>query len=210
MNKMIIVSFFVCSLQFIAAETIEYVENIDNQISNIIVERIENDDVIEIISVKNNVTHSAVLNKSLSTNSYSYLNKDSNLKAVKKGKILTVSGKANGKTVDTTIEIDSKPLYQFIDVSLTSFATGSKTKLTFQYFSPEEFKVWTMVATKQKIEEISVPRGSILAQRVKVTLSGFLSIFWSASYWFDTETGEFLKSSGKNADKDFVVVQVTS
>lgn len=211
-KKIIIVLLFVCSLKFIGTETLEYVENIDNEISNILVEIIESDEVIEITSFNNSVTHAAVLNKFLNTNSYSYSNKDTNtdLKAIKKDKALIVSGKLNGKAVNTKIEINKTPLYQFMDVSLTSFAIGSKTKMTFQNFYPEELKVWTMVATKQKIEEISIQRGSILAQRVKVTLSGFLSIFWSTTFWFDPETGEFLKYSGKNANKDLVVIQVTS
>ncbi len=45
-------------------------------------------------------------------------------------------------------------------------------------------------------ERISTPGGGIEAVKVKVSLGGFLSAFWSAECWYRVSDGRFVKYSG--------------
>ena len=47
--------------------------------------------------------------------------------------------------------------------------------------------------TKQGTETISIDGKDIKAVHVKLSLTGFLAVFWKAGFWFNAQTGRFLR-----------------
>jgi hypothetical protein len=53
-----------------------------------------------------------------------------------------------------------------------------------------------MVAKKQSEEEIKIDDKKYKSIRIRLTLKGWLSIFWHADYWYRKSDGVFVKFEG--------------
>ncbi len=65
--------------------------------------------------------------------------------------------------------------------------------------SPNEIVKTNLVWIKGPVEKLHIANKDYQAIKMTLTLHGPLSIFWKASYWYDTESGILLKSEIPNA-----------
>ncbi|MFR1748968.1 MAG: hypothetical protein ACLSWZ_01335 [Parabacteroides distasonis] len=81
-------------------------------------------------------------------------------------------------------------------VSNTSLTVNLKNGKSLEYecFRPDNIKLYTMSAVKKGIEKFD-GRNTI---KIEICLTGFMSVFWSCDYYFDTTTLMFVGYKGVN------------
>ena len=115
------------------------------------------------------------------------------IKANLKNDAIVLKGVYKKKQYEKTYPTKGKSWGQFIYFFLSTFLKSNEEKTTFLMIKRDKVEFHTLTAKVEKNEEIDVSGETYNAIRVKVSLSGILSIFWKAYYWFDAETKEFLK-----------------
>lgn len=114
----------------------------------------------------------------------------------REGNLLVAKGKFKGKEVAKEFKVDSLPWYQFVEVSLAAFVRSDEEKTEFWIIEPSNLKHYKMVALKQKTEYITINNQEAEAVRIKVTLPGMASLFWSTLYWYRKSDGVYLRFEG--------------
>lgn len=105
----------------------------------------------------------------------------------------TLSGRFRGKAISKTVKSKGKPWYQ--NIAYNAGLTLKKGKsVEYECFRPDNMKLYTMSATKKRIEKFDGKN----ALRIEVGLSGFMSAFWSCDYYFDPHTFLFAGYKGVN------------
>jgi len=121
--------------------------------------------------------------------SYSFSRTDGNL---------ACGGKVKGKQMQAKLHLGRKKWIQQFGYGLQPFAQSKDSKWNFQTVNPNKFELVSMVATKDAIETLVIGKTSYQAQKINITLTGFKSMFWSATIWFDTKTYLFLRYEGND------------
>lgn len=142
--------------------------------------------------------HIFVLNQNLETIRWIFHNKKNNEKNIVERKENTIVVTKKGKTSETKkLIIDSSPWYQFLEKSLSLLVTTDLTQKEFWIIRPTDFKEFKMIACKEKKEKINMIGKEFNSVKISVSLPGVVSLFWRVYYWFDRETGLYLKYEGK-------------
>lgn len=111
---------------------------------------------------------------------------------------LFVSGYIEGKPVEKQIRIDDSPWYQFLPFSLQLFSNTSDRAVRFWVIRPEDLRHTTMRATREECESLQISGDSCLTEKIKITLTGFLSRLWHGFYWFRESDNLFTRYEGRN------------
>ncbi len=111
---------------------------------------------------------------------------------LKNGKY-SISGKFNGKPISKTVKSKGKPWYQNIAYNAGLTLKNGKS-LEYECFRPDNIKLYTMSAVKKGIERFDGGH----TVKIEVSLTGFMSAFWSCDYYFDTATLMFVGYKGVN------------
>ncbi len=133
----------------------------------------------------------------MATTSFTYENTGQNTFywASREGDTIRFAGTLMGKPFANSSRIDTRPLYQSVERSLQGFAiSGLSDTIYFWIVLPSEAKVFPLAARREGREVVEVGGQRIEAERVKVSLPGIASIFWSSLYWYRPGDGTFLKS----------------
>lgn len=107
--------------------------------------------------------------------------------------IYSISGKFNGKQISKTVRSKGKPWYQNIAYNAGLTLKNGKS-MEYECFRPDNIKLYTMSATKKGSEKFDGKN----AVRIEVSLTGFMSAFWSCDYYFDTSSLMFVGYKGVN------------
>jgi len=99
----------------------------------------------------------------------------------------------NGKRISKTVKSKGKPWYQNIAYNAALTLNNGKS-LEYECFRPDNIKLYTMSAVKKGIENFD-GRNTV---KIEVSLTGFMSAFWSCDYYFATTTLEFVGYKGIN------------
>ncbi|MEC8306597.1 MAG: hypothetical protein VXZ72_01915 [Chlamydiota bacterium] len=91
-----------------------------------------------------------------------------------------------------TLNLSGTPWKQSFLFSLKPFFLSAEKSHTFVIVRPTNLSLHRMIATKGDREAIFLHGKEYDSQKVKVTLTGFQSLFWQANLWFDPETGDLL------------------
>ncbi len=121
---------------------------------------------------------------------------ETDLVVEREGNLLVARGKFKGKEVTREFKVDSLPWYQFIEVSLAAFVRSDEEKTEFWIIEPLNLKPYKMVALKQETGDLTVNGREVEAVRIKVTLPGMASLFWSSHYWYRKTDGVYLRFEG--------------
>jgi len=111
--------------------------------------------------------------------------------------VILISGTLEGETIAKKVKIDRSPWYQSLSFSLTSLAKSDKASNIFWVLRPNDLAAVKMKARKIKTESIKAGGRKVEAERIKVVLPGFRSMFWHGLYWFRKDDGVFIKYQGK-------------
>jgi len=102
-----------------------------------------------------------------------------------------------GKSELKNYEIDEAPWIQSREFGMRGFADDPEVKeLKFWALNPSDSSMMKMIGTRQEEKRIKCGDRVFEAFRVKVTLDGWKSIFWSSEFWFRKSDGVFLKYKG--------------
>ena len=114
---------------------------------------------------------------------------------------IALSGSFRGKKVDKRFAADGPPWNQLFQMGLGPFALSGKEETSFRSIGtqgPGELKIGKMSVTRKGEEEIVLDGQKVAAVRLRISLSGLLSIFWHGDYWYRRSDGLFLRYRGKN------------
>lgn len=153
------------------------------------------DGKIYLNTVQGNEKHEYILDNGYKTESWKIINPVSNTSLtvnLKNGKY-SISGKFNGKQISKTVKSKGKPWYQNIAYNAGLTLKNGKS-LEYECFRPDNIKLYTMSAVKKGIEKFD-GRNTI---KIEICLTGFMSVFWSCDYYFDTTTLMFVGYKGVN------------
>ena len=91
---------------------------------------------------------------------------------------------------------DDLPWYQSFDIQFADFALSGEKKREFYMIRPDDLSLTTWQLKRQGVEKVETPAGTFDAVKVKVSLAGMLSMFWSAECWYRVSDGRFIKYEG--------------
>ncbi|MBN2088475.1 hypothetical protein JW964_02635 [candidate division KSB1 bacterium] len=120
------------------------------------------------------------------------------LNVIRKNNMLEISGTLHGNSIQKTEKIDNNPWFQAMAFSLISFVNSEQTSTEFWSLRPTDFKPFKMKAKKETRETLTFNQTTVETQKVKVSLTGFLSVFWSSYYWFSINDGTWMRYEGVN------------
>lgn len=112
-----------------------------------------------------------------------------------------LSGSTGSRKVDRKFAAGDLPWNQLFQMGLGPFAISGGKSFRFRSIGtegPGEMKIGKFTVTRQGEEKIKNGGKEIAAVRLRVSLSGLLSIFWHGDYWYRKGDGRFLRYSGRN------------
>jgi hypothetical protein len=141
-----------------------------------------------------------ICNSDYETISWFYTNKkkDVILHGTRKNNLVEISGTAKGKPVHSSIMLDDGIWYQFSEFAFSHMLASNRDSAVYYIFWPEKLIFYTMKAKRVGDASISLGGNKIDAIKVKMTLTGLKSIFWSAYYWFRKQDYLFVRYEGVN------------
>lgn len=123
---------------------------------------------------------------------------DTDITARRRADILELAGTFKGQPVERTHTLDSRPWYQPLSFSLTSFLQGSQDSVAFWSVRQDTLELVSLEAARVGTEALELNGTTVSAIRVEVRLQGFLAPFWHGTYWYRQSNGQFLRYSAVN------------
>ncbi len=123
------------------------------------------------------------------------------LAAVVQGEAIVLTGSFQGKKVAKKFSATGAPWNQLFQVGLGPFALSTGGSFQFRSIGtqgPGELKIGKFTVTRKAAETIDLAGMKVSAVRLRISLSGLLSVFWHGDYWFRSGDGRFLRYRGKN------------
>ena len=109
------------------------------------------------------------------------------------GNTIKLTGTFKNKQVNKEYIIDSRPWYQYPEVTLQGFALSDTQKNEFWIISLNDLTLFDFKAIKMDKETIKISGDSIKAIRIRIKAKGFAGNFWHADYWFAQADGSYIR-----------------
>jgi hypothetical protein len=123
------------------------------------------------------------------------------LDARRMGEFIVLAGSYAGKKVEKKFPGAGATWNQLFQMGLGAFVGSGGESFQFRSIGtqgPGELKIGKFTVTRKGGESIDLAGKTVQAVRLRISLSGLLSIFWHGDYWFRRGDGRFLRSRGKN------------
>ncbi|HSQ34826.1 MAG TPA: hypothetical protein VLQ89_02435 [Candidatus Binatia bacterium] len=123
------------------------------------------------------------------------------LEARLQGKDILLSGTAGNDKFEKKFSAAGAPWNQLFQMGLPPFVMGGKNSFQFRSIGtqgPGELKIGKFTVTRRVDETITLAGKQSTAVRLRISLSGLLSVFWHGDYWYRPGDGRFLRYRGKN------------
>lgn len=195
MKHIIVIALTLFLAVFVMAQERNYISTCGKTKTSVKWSEEHKDGKIYLNTVQGNEKHEYILDNGYKTESWKIINSASNTSltvSLKNGKY-SISGKLNGKPISKTVKSKGKPWYQNIAYNAGLTLKNGKS-LEYECFRPDNIKLYTMSAVKKGIEKFD-GRNTV---KIEVSLTGFMSAFWSCDYYFDTVTLMFVGYKGVN------------
>lgn len=145
--------------------------------------------------------------------SWTYTNTDGerSLFGERRGNIIVLRGEEADRPVKKTYDIDGLPWKQFFPFDLEPFARSDGAKMQFWSvgtMGPGNLKCARFTAKKRGEGRIRVMDGEVDAVMIRVNLSGWMSTFWHADYWFDRADGTYMAQVGFDGPGELIRIDV--
>ncbi len=183
-----------------AGQILEYKETIGGEVSSFKVSVLEKTD--ETIRLKaesstGSQVYSELNGKDGSNVLWEKTKKEQKVTAIRKENRVEVRIENKGDSEVRVFEIDPAPWIQSREFGMRGFADDPQVReLKFWALNPSDHSMNKMKATRKEEKRIRCGENYFQAFRVKVTLDGWKSIFWSSEFWFRKSDGVFLKYKG--------------
>ncbi len=142
-------------------------------------------------------THTVVVDERLESLSWAHRHpsEDTDYVAVRNGPTIEVSGRSQGEEVSEVFTLSGEaPWIQSIERSLREFALSDDRRIEFWTIQPGDIQLRRLQAVRRGRNAITVDGTLTDAWEIRLGLPGFASLFWSATYWFRTSDGLFVRS----------------
>ena len=195
MKHIIVIALTLFLIVFVMAQERNYISTCGKTKTSVKWSEEHKDGKIYLNTVQGNEKHEYILDNGYKTESWKIINPVSNTSltvSLKNGKY-SISGKFNGKPISKTVKSKGKPWYQNIAYNAGLTLKNGKS-LEYECFRPDNIKLYTMSAVKKGIERFDGGH----TVKIEVSLTGFMSAFWSCDYYFDTATLMFVGYKGVN------------
>lgn len=195
MKHIIVIALTLFLTVFVMAQERNYISTCGKTKTSVKWSEERKDGKIYLNTVQGNEKHEYILDNGYKTESWKIINPVSNTSltvSLKNGKY-SISGKFNGKPISKTVKSKGKPWYQNIAYNAGLTLKNGKS-LEYECFRPDNIKLYIMSAVKKGIEKFD-GRNTV---KIEVSLTGFMSAFWSCDYYFDTATLMFVGYKGVN------------
>ncbi len=123
---------------------------------------------------------------------------DTAYEIIKTDQELSAQGTVKGNALKKIYEIENIVWIEHFGFGLLPFLESDAKKLNFYSLNPHDFTLIPMVAYKEAEEKVVIGSKKQKAIKIKVTLQGFKSMFWTAYLWFNKKTHLFLKYEGNS------------
>ena len=167
--------------------TLETTWTIENKSGGFLIEGKDDETFSQIYCTKSFIIKKYTFQSSKENSNYSLSRTDGSL---------ACGGKVKGKQNQAKLHVGRKKWIQQYMYGLQPFAQSNDSKWYFTTVNPNDFSLVSMVASKEDVETLVIGKTSYQAQKIKITLTGMKSMFWSASIWFDTKTHLCLRYEG--------------
>ena len=143
------------------------------------------------------------LDAHLNTLSWSFENPETKTKvnAGREGNNIYLTGIDENEPIKKTFEINHLPWNQTFNIGLERFALSPEQTMIFWSIGtsgPGNMKITRFKVKKKNIETITLNGQEVETVYVTMSLTGFLSLFWTGNYWYRKSDGTFLRYKGKN------------
>ena len=195
MKHIIVIALTLFLAVFVMAQERNYISTCGKTKTSVKWSEEHKDGKIYLNTIQGNERHEYILDNGYKTESWKIINPVSNTSltvSLKNGKY-SISGKFNGKPISKTVKSKGKPWYQNISYNAGLTLKNGKS-LEYECFRPDNIKLYTMSAVKKGIERFDGGH----TVKIEVSLTGFMSAFWSCDYYFDTATLMFVGYKGVN------------
>lgn len=125
-------------------------------------------------------------------------NPTEDITARRSGNLIALAGNRAGKKFHKDISIDKSPWFQPIPYSLGRFSQSRLNTVAFWAIRPDNLDVVKLLAKRDGEGQITTRAGPLLARKIRISLDGILSHFWTANYWFRDSDGLFIRYEGAN------------
>ena len=176
MKHIIVIALTLFLAVFVMAQERNYISTCGKTKTSVKWSEEHKDGKIYLNTIQGNERHEYILDNGYKTESWKIINPVSNTSltvSLKNGKY-SISGKFNGKPISKTVKSKGKPWYQNIAYNAGLTLKNGKS-LEYECFRPDNIKLY-----------------------IEVSLTGFMSAFWSCDYYFDTATLMFVGYKGVN------------
>lgn len=115
-----------------------------------------------------------------------------NIVVNREGNNLLVKGTANGEKVDKKLSINDNVWYGSPSTAISDMVKGGKKSLIFWMVAQADLSAREMSVNVEGEEKVL----GIDTYKIKITLTGMMSMFWSANYWVDKSNGSIIRYQG--------------
>ena len=131
----------------------------------------------------------------------------SDISASRQGKHIILQGTWKGKAIKKSFATDDRPWNQPFQIGLAPFVTSGLK--TFQFWSigtagPGEMKIAKFNSERRESASASLNGVPMELVRVRLKLSGLLSLFWHGDYWYRTSDGVFVRFNDKERSSELI------
>lgn len=155
------------------------------------------------------VTEECTVQKNLSLTSWKYVRPedDTDFNAVLEDDNIIIKGKFRGKNVDKSLHLGEGLWYQLGEMNLNAFAKSDLEEILYYSIGTGNNRgamtLGEFAAKKVAQETIETNGKSYDCVRVEVVLTMF-AFAWTGLYWYEKETGLFVKSATKGKEDEAV------
>ena len=196
-------SFFLLALPFVlcaglwADEVFTYRVQRDKEIGTIMMTVTQTDDgrTVRESQDRGNEERTAEIDSRNSTSAFHFRNVSAgtDYEAQRAGGKISVTGMLNNRALKREFSVNAEPWYQFPEQALGSVPPFTQAGTKFWLIDAEECEIHEIEAVPAGMESISLMGAPVQARKIKVSPTGFASLFWSALYWFGPAEEPYLR-----------------
>lgn len=124
--------------------------------------------------------------------------KDLNISAYRSDNTLILTKIQEGKKLKRVLKIKSDPWFQLYPLSFEKFAAGGRKTTRYWSINPDEAKAYEFSLTRKESSLVTVAGRDVLSEHFRISLTGFLALFWGADCWHRKTDGKFMRYEGIN------------
>ena len=119
------------------------------------------------------------------------------IKAVKNGETVRITGTMKGKPVDRAVDYPKHPWMQDFNLPVGAWViTNPPAPMKFSTINLMNYGWITMSAENKGRETVTVDGKTVDTYHVRLSLTGVLSWMWHGDYWFRSTDGRFIRYEG--------------